>query len=279
LYAAKSSGRFQVRVYDDVLDRGARDRLALRMDLREAFEANQFELHFQPQTALADGAPVGAEALLRWRHPARGLLTPFAFLDVLLESSFEEPLVDWLVHAVCRQMAAWQRASVPVARISLNLSARQLLSGGLVDNILRIAEAHGVAPGMLEIEVTEDSLVTDIDKATVALAELRQAGISTSLDDFGSGYSSFGYLVRLPIDTLKIDKSFVQALADSDKAAAVIRGIVALARSLGMQTIAEGVETEAQLAEVKDAGCDVVQGYLISRPLDAAAFATFMLRR
>jgi diguanylate cyclase (GGDEF)-like protein len=276
--AAKSSGRFQVRMYDDVLDRDMRDRLALRMDLREAFATNQFELHFQPQTALADASPVGAEALLRWRHPERGLLTPYAFLDVLLESPYEEILVDWLLNAVCRQIGEWRRQGVPAPRIGLNLSARQLLAVGLVDKILRIATAHDVSRAMLDIEVTEDSLIGDIDKATSVLAELKQAGISTSLDDFGSGYSSLGYLVRLPIDTLKIDRSFVQALVDSEKASAVIRGVVALARSLGMKTVAEGVENPAQVAELKDAGCDVIQGNLISRPLEPDAFAEFMLR-
>lgn len=278
MYAAKSSGGFQVRMYDEALDRGMRDRLALRMDLREAFAANQFELHFQPQIALADAAPVGAEALLRWRHPERGLLTPYAFLDVLLESPYEEALVDWLVNAVCQQISAWRRLGVPIPPISLNLSARQLLGVGLVDKILRIASAHGVAPAMLEIEVTEDSLVVDIEKATSVLAALKQAGISTSLDDFGSGYSSLGYLVRLPVDTLKIDRSFVQALCGSEKASAVIRGIVGLARSLGMRTVAEGVESQPQVAELTDCGCDVIQGYLISRPIEPDAFAQFMLR-
>lgn len=278
MYSAKSSGRFQVRMYDEALDRGMRDRLALRMDLREAFDANQFELHFQPQIALADGSPVGAEALLRWRHPERGLLTPYAFLDVLLQSPYEEALVDWLLNAVCQQIDAWQRLGVPIPRISLNLSARQLLGVGLVDKILEIAREHGVSPAMLDIEVTEDSLVSDIDKATSVLAALKRAGISTSLDDFGSGYSSLSYLVRLPIDTLKIDRSFVQALVDSEKASAVIQGIVALARSLGMKTIAEGVESQLQVAELKEVGCDVIQGYLISRPLESDAFANFMRR-
>lgn len=278
MHAAKSSGRFEVRMYDEALDRGMRDRLALRMDLREAFAANQFELHFQPQIALADASPVGAEALLRWRHPERGLLTPCAFLDVLLESPYEGALVDWLLTAVCQHIGAWRRLGVPIPRISFNLSARQLLGVGLADKILRIATAHDVSPAMLDIEVTEDSLVSDIEKATSVLAALKQAGISTSLDDFGSGYSSLGYLVRLPIDTLKIDKSFVQGLVDSEKASAVIRGIVGLARSLGMKTVAEGVESQRQVAELKDAGCDVIQGYLISRPLESDAFAEFMLR-
>jgi diguanylate cyclase (GGDEF)-like protein len=278
MYAAKSSGRSRVRAYDGALDRGMRDRLALRMDLREAFGANQFELHFQPQIALADASLIGAEALLRWRHPERGLLTPYAFLDVLLESPYEGALVEWLLNAVCQHIRAWRQLGVSVPRVGLNLSARQLLGVGLTDRILHIVRAYDVSPAMLDIEVTEDSLVSDIKNATSVLAALKQAGMSTSLDDFGSGYSSLGYLVRLPIDTLKIDKSFVRALIDSEKASAVIRGIVGLARSLGMKTIAEGVESQRQVAELKDAGCDSIQGYLVSRPLDSEAFAKFMLR-
>lgn len=278
MYAAKSSGRVQVCAYDGALDRGMRDRLALRMDLRDAFAANQFELHFQPQIALADASPIGAEALLRWRHPERGLLMPHAFLDVLLESPYESAFVEWLLNAVCRHIGAWRRLGVSIPRISLNLSARQLLCVELTDMILRIARAYDVSPAMLDIEVTEDSLVSDIEKATSVLAALKLAGISTSLDDFGSGYSSLGYLVRLPIDTLKIDKSFVRALADSEKASAIIRSVVGLARSLGMKTVAEGVECQRQAAELKDAGCDAIQGYLVSRPLDSEAFAEFMLR-
>jgi diguanylate cyclase (GGDEF)-like protein len=276
MYAAKSSGRFHVRTYDAALDRGVRDRVALRIDLPEAFAANQFELHFQPQIASLDASLIGAEALLRWRHPERGLLTPYAFLDVLLESPYEGALVEWLLNAVCQHIGAWRRMGLSVPRVSLNLSPRQLLGVGLVDRILNIARAHDISPAMLDIEVTEDSLVSDIEKATSVLAALKQAGVYTSLDDFGAGYSSLSYLVRLPIDTIKIDKSFVQALVDSEKALAVIRGIVGLARSLGMKTIAEGVEYQRQAEELKAAGCDSIQGYLISRPLNSEAFAEFM---
>jgi EAL domain-containing protein (putative c-di-GMP-specific phosphodiesterase class I) len=206
------------------------------------------------------------------------LLTPQAFLDLLLDSPYEGVLVEWLLNAVCGHMRAWRRTGVTVPRISLNLSARQLLGEGLTDRILHIAKGYGVSPAMLDVEITEDSLVSDIEKASSVLAELKQAGISTSLDDFGAGYSSLGYLVRLPIDTLKIDRSFVRALATSEKASAVIRGIVGLARSLGMKTIAEGVESQYQVDDLKDAGCDSIQGYLISRPLGAEAFAEYMQR-
>lgn len=278
MYAAKSSGGPQVRTYDSVLDRGMRDRVALRTDLRAAFSSNQFELHFQPQIALADASLIGAEALLRWRHPERGLLTPYAFLDLLLESPYEGALVELLLNAVCRHIGAWQRLGLTIPRISLNLSARQLLDVGLADRILDIASKHGISPAMLDVEITENSLVNDIEMATSVLAALKQAGISTSLDDFGAGYSSLSYLVRMPIDTLKIDRSFVQGLEASENASAVIRGIVGLARSLGMKTIAEGVETQHQANELKDAGCDFIQGYLVSRPLASEAFVEFLRR-
>jgi len=278
MYAAKSAGGLQVRTYDVILDRGVRNRVALRSDLRAAFAQNQFELHFQPQISLADATLIGAEALLRWRHPDRGLLTPDAFLALLLESPYEGVLVDWLLNAVCLHIAAWQRMGVAVPRISLNLSARQLLDMGLADRIQHAVRKHGISAAMLDVEITEDCLVSDIDMATSVLATLKQAGLSTSLDDFGAGYSSLSYLVRLPVDTLKIDKSFVRGLAASEKASAVIRGIVGLARSLGMKTIAEGVEHQHQADELKDAGCDALQGYLVSRPLSSAAFVEFVRR-
>ena len=278
MYAAKSAGGLQVRTYDVILDRGVRNRVALRSDLRTAFSENQFELHFQPQISLADASLVGAEALLRWRHPDRGLLTPDAFLTLLLESPYEDVLVEWLLNAVCMHIAAWQRMGVTAPRISLNLSARQLLDIGLADRIQNVVSKHGISAALLDVEITEDCLVSDIEMATSVLSALKKAGVSASLDDFGAGYSSLSYLVRLPVDTLKIDKSFVSGLAASEKASAVIRGIVALARSLGMKTVAEGVEHQHQADELKDVGCDSIQGYLVSRPLDSDAFAEFMRR-
>lgn len=278
MYAAKSAGGLQVRTYDVILDRGVRNRVALRSDLRMAFSENQFELHFQPQISLADASLIGAEALLRWRHPDRGLLTPDVFLTLLLESPYEGVLVEWLLNAVCMHIAAWQRMGVAAPRISLNLSARQLLDTGLADRIQNVVSKHGISAALLDVEITEDSLVSDIEMATSVLSALKKAGVSSSLDDFGAGYSSLSYLVRLPVDTLKIDKSFVSGLAASKKASAVIRGIVALARSLGMKTVAEGVEHQHQADELRDVGCDSIQGYLVSRPLDSEAFAEFMRR-
>ncbi|WP_236572448.1 putative bifunctional diguanylate cyclase/phosphodiesterase [Burkholderia sp. 8Y] len=276
MYAAKSAGRFQVRVYHRELGRRLDESLPLCGDIQDAFRNNQFELHFQPQVRTADGLLCGAEALLRWRHPEHGLLSPAAFLDSILESPMVGALTEWVVGETCRHVAKWLAGGRSPQRVSFNLSARQLIVSGLAGTIVELAQRHGVPPSMLEVEVTENSLVTDIDEAARILGALKEAGLSTSLDDFGSGYSSLAYLVRLPIDRLKIDKSFVWAMEKTPNALGVINAIIALGRSLGMETIAEGVETEAQREMLAAQGCDTVQGYLISRPLDADRFAAFL---
>ncbi|WP_241069322.1 sensor domain-containing protein [Achromobacter insuavis] len=276
MYAAKSAGRFQVRVYHRELMQGLGARLSLRGDIQGALANNQFELHFQPQISMHDGSLCGAEALLRWRHPTRGLLGPAAFLDVILDSPMESALTEWVANATCLHISEWLAESLPVPRISFNLSARQLVAPDLANTIVRLAQVHGVPPTLLDVEVTENSLMSDVEKASGILAALREAGISASLDDFGSGYSSLAYLVRLPIDTLKIDQSFVWALGKVPTATAVIRGVVRLAHSLGMRTLAEGVETEAQRQMLIEEGCDAMQGFLFSRALPASAFAALL---
>lgn len=276
MYAAKAAGRFQFRVFHLDLAQGLRQRLQLRADLHAAMADDQLVLHFQPQWSLQDGRLAGAEALLRWQHPTRGLLPPASFLDVLLESPLEPAVGLWVMRAVCRQIAAWRRAGLPVPRISLNLSARQLVMPGLAGLLADLAREHKVPCGLLDVEVTENTLMTDLDSAAAALDELKRCGISASLDDFGSGYSSLAYLIRLPVATLKIDKSFVAVLGSAPEALAVIRGVIALARSLGMRTLAEGVETRDQQRLLAGEGCDAVQGYLLGRPMPAADFAAIM---
>ncbi|NEV07681.1 EAL domain-containing protein [Achromobacter xylosoxidans] len=276
MYAAKSAGRFQVRAYHRELIQGLGARLSLRGDIQGALTNNQFELHFQPQVSMHDGSLCGAEALLRWRHPTRGLLGPAAFLDVILDSPLESALTEWVANATCLHISEWLAEGLPVPRISFNLSARQLVAPDLPKTIVRLATVHGVPPTLLDVEVTENSLMSDVEKASGILAALREAGISASLDDFGSGYSSLAYLVRLPIDTLKIDQSFVWALGKVPTATAVIRGVVRLAHSLGMRTLAEGVETEAQRQMLIEEGCDAMQGFLFSRALPASAFAALL---
>ncbi|MDR3382022.1 sensor domain-containing protein [Cupriavidus basilensis] len=276
MYAAKAAGRFQFRVFHRDLAQGLRQRLQLRADLHAAMADDQLVLHFQPQWSLPDGRLAGAEALLRWQHPTRGLLPPAAFLDVLLESPLEPAVGLWVMRAVCRQIAAWRRAGLTVPRISLNLSARQLVMPGLAGLLADLAREHEVPCGLLDVEVTEDTLMTDLDSAAAALGELGRCGISASLDDFGSGYSSLAYLTRLPVATLKIDKSFVAVLGTTPEALAVIRGVIALARSLGMRTLAEGVETRVQQRLLAEEGCDAAQGYLLGRPMPATDFAAII---
>jgi diguanylate cyclase (GGDEF)-like protein len=277
MYAAKAAGRLQFRMFRPELARGMREKLALRGDLPSALADHQFVLHYQPQVALADASLVGAEALLRWQHPARGLLSPAEFLDVIFDSPMEAAVGEWVIRAVCRQLGDWLRAGVPVPKISLNLSARQLMAPGLPATVARLAREYGVPAAMLDVEVTEDSLMTDFESAASVLHELKSQGLSTSLDDFGSGYSSLSYLIRLPIDTLKIDRSFVHALGRSPNALAVMRGVIGLARSLGMRSLAEGVEVEAERRVLAQEGCDVAQGFLFSRPLPPADFTAFVL--
>ncbi|WP_249205392.1 EAL domain-containing protein [Achromobacter sp. Marseille-Q0513] len=276
MYAAKAAGRSQVRVYRHELSPGLQERNALRGDIQAALDGNQFELHFQPQVDMRDGSICGAEALLRWRHPSRGLLGPASFLDVLLDSPQELALTEWVVDTACWHLSEWLTVGLPIPKVCFNLSARQLLAPNLAATLVRLCQSHGVPPALLEVEITENTLMGNVDQATAALRELRQAGISASLDDFGSGQASMAYLMQVPISTLKIDKSFVWALGAVSTATAVIRGIVWLAHSLGMRTLAEGVETEAQRQLLQDEGCDAMQGYLFSRPLPPAAFAAMI---
>ncbi|WP_454719768.1 MULTISPECIES: putative bifunctional diguanylate cyclase/phosphodiesterase [Cupriavidus] len=276
MYAAKGAGRFQFRTFHRDLAHGMRQRLQLRADLLAALADDQLVLHFQPQWSLPDARLVGAEALLRWQHPVHGLLMPGAFLDVALESPLEAAVGMWVMRAVCGQIAGWRSEGLPVPKISLNLSARQLVMPGLARVLTSLASEHQVPCALLDVEVTENALMTDLDNAAAALGELKQAGISASLDDFGSGYSSLAYLTRLPVDTLKVDKSFVAALGRAPEALAVMRGVIALARSLGLRSLAEGVENEAQQRLLADEGCDAAQGFLLGMPLPPAEFAAVM---
>ena len=185
MYAAKAAGRSQVRVYRHELSPGLQERNALRGDIQAALDGNQFELHFQPQVDMRNGAICGAEALLRWRHPSRGLLGPASFLDVLLDSPQELALTEWVVDTTCWHLSEWLTIGLPIPKVCLNLSARQLLAPNLAATLVRLCQSHGVPPERLEVEITEHTLMGDVDQATAALRELRQAGISASLDDFG----------------------------------------------------------------------------------------------
>lgn len=273
MYHAKRAGGSQVWSFgkEDALRLSHRRRL--RADLESASAARQFELHYQPQLDLHTGRVYGAEALLRWNHPQLGLLTPIDFLDVLHASPAYEATGDWLIRNAFRQAAAWQAASRPPFKVAVNLSATTIQNGDLAALVLEAAEAAGVCASVLDIEVTETVVMSDFATASRALSAVRQLGVTVSLDDFGTGYSSLAYLTRLPVDRIKIDKSFVQELTVKEtcpRARAMVEAMVALARALGIRTVAEGIETETQFALVKELGCDAVQGYFIGKPMPAS---------
>ena len=266
MYRAKSDGRNAVQFYAPHMNAQAFDRLALESALRRALHEQQFTLHFQPQIALATGRVVGTEALIRWRHPLLGTIQPERFIGLAEETGLIVPIGAWVLQTACRQNRQWQRSGLGPLRIAVNLSARQLAEPGLPDSVERVLHETGLPPASLEIELTESMMMGDIESAIHTMECFKRMGVKLSIDDFGTGYSSLQYLKRLPVDVLKIDRSFVQDMLGSADGAALVDTIISLAHGLRMHVIAEGVETIAQLDFLRGAGCDSVQGHVYSRP-------------
>ena len=265
MYRAKETGRNTVQFYTSSMNARARDRLALEMALRGALHQNEFELYYQPQVDLLSGSVVGVEALIRWRHPSLGMVRPDRFINLAEETGLIVPIGAWVLRTACRQHRDWQRAGYGPLRVGVNLSARQFAEPGLVRQIQRVLEETSMPPSSLEIEITESLVMEDVEGAIRTMGELKRMGVKLSIDDFGTGYSSLSYLRRFPVDVLKIDRSFVRDIAFSDDDAAMVSAIIELARGLRIRTIAEGVETEAQLDYLKRRGCDEVQGHVYSK--------------
>lgn len=265
MYRAKSSGRNGVQFYAPDMNAQAFDRLALEGALRNALQEGQFELHFQPQVDLASGCVVGTEALIRWRHPQLGTVRPDRFIPLAEETGLIVPIGTWVLEAACRQNRHWQRDGLGPLRVAVNLSARQFAEPGLVDTVARVLDETGLPARSLEIELTESMMMGDVEAAIQTMLCLKRMGVTLSIDDFGTGYSSLSYLKRLPVDVLKIDRSFVQDIAGSADGAALVHAIVSLAHGLRMHVIAEGVETLEQLDYLRGCGCDEVQGHIYSR--------------
>jgi EAL domain-containing protein (putative c-di-GMP-specific phosphodiesterase class I) len=272
MYAAKGAGRGRCTEFTPRLDAELRERLQLQSELRLALARDELVLHYQPRVQ-PSGAILSAEALVRWHHPARGLLPPGVFVPVAEESDLIEALGLWVLDAACAQMARWRHEGVALPRVSVNLSPRQLASGHLLQEVRSALERHGITPQQLELEVTESLLVGDATSARDQLAELRRWGVTIALDDFGTGYSSMSMLRELPIDVMKVDRAFVKDLGRDDAALAVTRAILALAGSMHLHTVAEGVETVEQAELLTGLGCVELQGYLYAKPLPAEAFA------
>ncbi|MBC7860603.1 MAG: EAL domain-containing protein, partial [Burkholderiaceae bacterium] len=276
MYAAKAAGRGTYRFFRAAMTETAGLRLQMDMALRHAVRNGELELYYQPKVSLHDNAVCGVEALVRWHHPQLGLVLPASFIGLAEESGVIGELGDWVLEQACRQCRAWQDEGLGRIKIAVNISAKQLQGGTLEQRIAGLVGQYRIAPGDLEVELTESVIMANPEEISSVFARLRQFGLSVSVDDFGTGYSSLAYLRRLPIDVLKIDRSFVMR-ADCDAGdAEVIKIIIALGRALKLSIVAEGVESEAQAQFLRACGCDIAQGYLYSPPLPAAALAAWL---
>jgi len=273
MYRAKSAGRGGFQLYDRSMNAQALERLQMEAHLRRALERDEFVLHYQPRVEAASGRIVGAEALIRWQHPERGLLPPMEFIPLAEDAGLIIPIGEWVIEAACRQTAAWRAQGLETVPVAVNLATTHLRQSSLPGRVARALRRHGVSPDTLEIEVTESILLADPELSTRIARELSDMGVQLSIDDFGTGYSSLSYLKRLPIATLKIDRSFVRDLGVDADDEAIVGAIVALGHSLKLKVVAEGVESEAQLAFLRSLRCDEYQGYYMSRPVEAEAFS------
>jgi diguanylate cyclase (GGDEF)-like protein len=267
--SAKQAGRNNFKFYTSELSVRIEERLAMQGQLRLALEREEFVLHYQPQVDLCDGRIVGMEALVRWNHPERGQVQPAEFIGLAEESGLIVPIGAWVIRTACAQAKAWQDAGCGKFRIAVNLSMRQFAQADLVEYIAAVLQETGLDAQSLEIELTESSVMTDVERSIDILHRFKALGLHMSIDDFGTGYSSLSYLKRFPIDVLKIDQSFVRDIETADDAA-IVKAIISMAHSLGMRVIAEGVETESQCDFLRLNMCDEIQGYLFSKPTDAA---------
>ena len=274
MYVAKASHAGAVR-YDSAQDHYDADRLAVVGELRRALAEDELVLHYQPKLNMADGSVTAVEALVRWNHPRHGLLYPDAFLPLAEQTGLIDPLTDWVVTAALTQMRAWSGAAAELS-VAVNVSARNLSQASFADRVLAAVALSGLAPARLVLEITETALFTDVERATVGLSRLDSAGVMISLDDFGQGQTSLGYLSRLPLHELKVDRAFVTDMTREPTNAAIVRSLVELAHNLGFVVVAEGVEDAHTLGALAEMGCDFAQGYLMARPMPADAVPDWM---
>jgi diguanylate cyclase (GGDEF)-like protein len=278
MYRAKELGRNRYAFFAREMNERVESQIQIEAALRSALRNDEFVLHYQPRVSAATGRATGAEALLRWRHPEWGLVEPARFVPLLEETGLVVPVGAWVIAEACRQAKAWQAAGLPPLRVSVNLSSRQFRNEALFESVSEALRASGLAPQLLELELTESLLVENVEHAMGVMGKLKAIGTAISIDDFGTGYSSLGYLKRFPIDSLKIDKSFVRDIATSPKDAAIVKAISVLARSLGIGLIAEGVEEPWQIGFLRSQHCTELQGYYFSRPLPAEALPEALAR-
>jgi diguanylate cyclase (GGDEF)-like protein len=275
LYAAKAAGRDRYWLFDESMQDDAEERVALELDLRGAIEGKQLFLLYQPIFDLAGDRIVGVEALLRWRHPIRGVLAPGEFVPLAEETGLIVPIDRWVLGEACRQARAWTLAGRDVG-VSVNVSAIQLGREDFADEVREALHRSGLEPSSLLLEITETTVMRDVQAASKRLEEVKRLGVSIAIDDFGTGYASLAHLQQLPADTLKVDGSFVTALREDDRSSDLLQAILGVGRSLSLRVIAEGIETEEQLQAVRDMGCEMGQGYLLSRPKPAESIGLLL---
>ena len=278
LYEAKGEGRNAYRFFSPEMNAQAHGRLRLENDLRRAVERCELELHYQPQLDLATGEVSAVEALVRWRHPVRGLVLPNAFIPMAEETGLVLGIGEWVLNEACRQVAAWQREGIGLPRVAVNISARQLQRPGLDGAVRHALAASGLSPCALELEITESSVMLDPQHARSVLQSLRDLGVQLSIDDFGTGYSSLAYLKRLPLDRLKIDRSFIHGIPTDNDDATIVETIIVMTHKLGLRVIAEGVETLEQRLQLVRQGCDEMQGFLLAHPVPGAELPPLLAR-
>jgi diguanylate cyclase (GGDEF)-like protein/PAS domain S-box-containing protein len=272
MYAAKSLGRGNFQFFSEAMNSATHERLMLESRLWQALEQDEFELYLQPQIELATQRIIGAEALLRWHHPELGMVGPDRFIPIAEESGLILPLGDWVLQRACTLLHAWRAPGLSHLRLAVNLSARQCHGPGLLPHLDRMLHSHGIDPALLELEITESAAMQDPERSRALLIELRSRGIKVAIDDFGTGYSSLSYLKLFEIDRIKIDRGFVKDIESDPNDAVIVAATIALAHSLGLEVIAEGVETEAQRDFLRAKQCDEAQGYLFARPMPVAQF-------
>ena len=276
MYHAKQMGRNNYQFFTQAMNDAAQQRLLLENDLRYAIDRGEFILHYQPQLDLKTGAIVGFEALVRWRHPQRGMVGPSEFIPAAEETGLIGPIGEWVLREACSQARVWQKAEYPQLQVAVNCSAQQFQHEGFVETVARILRETGMPALRLELEITESVIIHHSEEVNARFQALEDMGVRISIDDFGTGYSSLSYLKRLAIHQLKIDQSFVRDISSDPDDAAIVSAIIAIAHSLDLDVLAEGVETAEQLAFLRSLGCDTAQGYLFSKPLPAEEFARLL---
>ncbi len=276
MYYAKEHGKNNYQYYMQSMNDRALENLTLENDLRKALEKDELLLYYQPQVDIVNGKVIGVEALIRWEHPEKGLVPPIDFIPIAEENGLINPIGEWVLKTACKQSRKWQEAGIPAMPVSVNLASQQFQQSNFIEIINDAINSSGISPQNLILEITESTLMQNTDAVSAKMHEVTSMGVRLAIDDFGTGYSSLSYLKRFPIHAIKIDRSFVMEINTNPDDAAIVEAIISMAHSLKLDVVAEGVETEDQLEFLREQGCEIVQGYLFSRPLPAEDIPGFL---